>query len=168
MADPSTRQRERGSGHLFLRGRTWWIQYNRRGRVFRETTRSTKRTVAERKLRRRLGEIHVGEFVGPRAERVRYEELAADLLNYYVTNGKKSLVRPKSGEPYVADEPHLQKFFAGYRALYPRTSTDRQLRVHRDWIACARGTAGYTPQVASRFWRFGPTPMRHLRFTCWI
>jgi integrase len=45
--------------------------------------------------------------VSPKTERVRYEELAADLLNHY----------KKDGSIYVPAEPHLRKFFAGWRAV---------------------------------------------------
>lgn len=118
-------RRNRGEGHLFQRGRFWWIQYSHHRRLHRESSRSTNRTVAERKLRRRLAEIHVGEFIGPKAERIRYEELAAELVNYYLTTGKKSLVRPKKAgaKPYVGGQLHLDKFFKGYRAV--DITTDR-------------------------------------------
>lgn len=119
---PPTR-RERGRGHLFQRGKVWWLQYMHRGRVHRESGRTTKRTIAERKLRRRLGELHSTEFLGPKVERVRYEDLAADLLNYYVTNGRKSVVRTKAGNTYIPCEPHLREHFSGYRAV--EITTDR-------------------------------------------
>ncbi|MFQ5695241.1 MAG: tyrosine-type recombinase/integrase [Terriglobia bacterium] len=140
VTKPTPPRRERGAGHLFLRGRTWWLQYMQRGRVYRESSRSTKRSVAERKLRRRLGEIHVGEFLGPRAERVRYDELAADFLNYYIVNRKKSLVQPRHGKPYVAGESHLRHFFAGYRAV--EITTDR-VREYVRWRQ-ERGAANAT------------------------
>jgi site-specific recombinase XerD len=138
--EPAQARRERGSGHLRLRGHIWWIQYRHRGRTHRESSGSTKRTVAERKLRRRLGEIQVGEFVGPSAERIRYQELAADLLNYYITNGKKSLVRPKNGQPHVAGEPHLRRFFSGYRALEITTDRIREYVRQRQEAGAANAT----------------------------
>ena len=116
-------RRERGTGHLFLRGKVWWIQYMHRGRVHRESSHTTKRTVAERKLRRRLGELQYTEFLGPKVERVRYEDLAADLLQYYLANGKKCVERTKDGRVYIGSENHLRKAFSGYRAI--EISTDR-------------------------------------------
>ena len=85
--------------------------------MIRETARTDKRAVAERKLKRRVAEMHTGEFLGPKADRVRYEDLAAALLEHYQINGKKSVVYPKNGTPYIPAEPHLGRSFSGYRAL---------------------------------------------------
>lgn len=132
-------KKRRGDGRIYLRGQVWWIQYSQRGRPFRESSFSTKRMVAERKLRHRLAEIQIGEFVGPKAERVTYEELATDLLNHYVTNGKKSLVRHKGGV-YVPGEPHLGKAFAGWRAIGITTSKIREFVRKRQEEEASNGT----------------------------
>jgi hypothetical protein len=57
--------RERGQGRIYLRGRIWWVSYSHRGRKFRESSGSAVRADALRLLRRRLGELGVGRFVGP-------------------------------------------------------------------------------------------------------
>lgn len=133
-------ERKRGDGRIYLRGQIWWIQYSHRGRTHRESSRSTKRMVAERRLKRRLGEISVGEFIGPKAERIRYEELAADLFNYYITNAKKSLVRTKDGKAYVPGEPYLRKFFAGCRAVDITTDRVREFMRKRQEEDASNGT----------------------------
>ncbi len=108
-------KRERGTGHLRLRGKTWWVQYVHRGRVIRESARTTKRVVAERFLRKRLAETETGSLVSPKAEKLRYENLAADLLNHYVTNGSRSLSQDRNGNTYYSPELHLHRYFSGYR-----------------------------------------------------
>jgi len=42
-------------------------------------------------LKKRLGEIALGRFIGPDAERVTIRELAEDYLNNYRVNARKSL-----------------------------------------------------------------------------
>ncbi len=70
---------------------TWWIKYYQGGRAVRESTGTTKETVARRVLRTREGDVERGIPVNPRMGRVTFEEAATDLLNDYSTNGKKSL-----------------------------------------------------------------------------
>lgn len=80
----------RGDGRLYQRGRIWWIQYCHRGHVFRESARSEDERVARRLLRKRLGELTVGVFLGPKAERTTFEDLAKEIENDYRINGRKS------------------------------------------------------------------------------
>jgi hypothetical protein len=74
----------------------WWIKYYRHGIPIRENSHSRKKGVAGRLLQRRLGEIQAGVFVGPAAERLRYEELktAEGALNS--VGGGAAVLRPDS------------------------------------------------------------------------
>jgi integrase len=76
---------------VYLRGAVYWIKYYRNGKAYRESSGSKKESDACKLLKRRLGEITLGRFVGPDAERVTIRELAADYLNDYRVNGRKSL-----------------------------------------------------------------------------
>jgi hypothetical protein len=67
-------KRDRGEGRVFLRGKTWWIQYGHRGQDYRESSKSGERKVAVRLLRARLSEIHAGKHA-PASERVDLGEL---------------------------------------------------------------------------------------------
>jgi hypothetical protein len=69
----------------------WWIKYSRDGKPYAETSGSTKERDARKLLKKRLGEIASGRFVGPDAEKVKVRELAEDYLNDYRVNGRKSL-----------------------------------------------------------------------------
>jgi hypothetical protein len=68
-------------GSIYRRGRLWWVKYYRNGKSFRESSRSSKRSDAKRLLRKREGEVSTGSFFGLTMERMRFEELARDLLN---------------------------------------------------------------------------------------
>ena len=70
-------RRERGSGRVWKTSRIWWIQfYDSSGRQRRESSRSDKKMVAERLLRRRLGEKEAGLLPSPKAAKVLVEDLA--------------------------------------------------------------------------------------------
>jgi len=47
-------------GTIYKRGNTWWIQYYRKGKPFRESAQSAKEADARRLLRKREGEIARG------------------------------------------------------------------------------------------------------------
>ncbi len=74
----------------------WWLKYRRNGQVFRESSESTDRQDAERLLKRRLGEIATGKFGGLGPERIRFAELAAEVIEDYRVNGKSSIKDVKS------------------------------------------------------------------------
>ena len=85
-------------GHLYKRKRkdrkgrvhespVWWIQYYKNGRKFRESSRSTKRSDAEKLLKLREGMIARGIFVRPNIERIKFDELVEDLEVDYRVNG---------------------------------------------------------------------------------
>lgn len=60
----------RGNGSIFKRGDVDWIKYYRNGTAYRESSRSNKEADARGLLKKRMGEISLGRFIGPDAERV--------------------------------------------------------------------------------------------------
>ena len=80
-------------GSIYKRGNTYWIQYYRNGKPLRETTKSTKEADAKRLLKKREGEISEGKLPGIYFDRVKFDELAEDLIRDYRLNGKKSIDR---------------------------------------------------------------------------
>ena len=82
-----------GSGRVYQRGNVWWIQYGHRGRTYRESSGSAKKGVATALLKKRLGEIGNGMFVGSDAEKVTLEDLSKILLDDYRVNGQRSIER---------------------------------------------------------------------------
>ena len=107
------RPRLRSGGH----SRIWWCKYYVNGRPIRESTGMEKATEAKRFLKEREGRAATGQPILPRADRIRYDEVAADLRRYYQTTGKR---RIKEAETRLR---RLDKFFAGYRiaAIAPST-----------------------------------------------
>ena len=95
----------------------WWIKYYRAGKPYRESTHTGKESDAKRLLKAREGAIVENRFFGLRVEKIRFEELAQDLVNDYKVNDKKSLDRV---ERSIA---HLKTFFEGVRAI--DITTDR-------------------------------------------
>ena len=72
----------------------WWVYYHHRGRLYRESSNSTKRGDATQLLRKRLAEVGQGRVIGPQAEKTTFEELAEMLVNdYQPENSRKSTHR---------------------------------------------------------------------------
>jgi integrase len=97
---------------LYRRGNVWWCKYYVNGRPVRESTKTEKETAAKRILDDRRGRVATGQPILPRADRVRYDELAADLMEFYRTTGRwKNLdgVEDRLGR--------LATFFKGHRAM---------------------------------------------------
>ncbi|MGE5113256.1 MAG: tyrosine-type recombinase/integrase [Acidobacteriaceae bacterium] len=122
-------------GSIYKRGRLWWVKYYRNGKPFRESSKSPSRSGARRLLQKREGEIGTGSFLGPTTERVRFEELARDLLNEYQANGRKSLVWARR-----RIERHLTPFFGGLRAIDITTDRVRAYSVRRQERGASSGT----------------------------
>jgi integrase len=108
------RRRARGSGHVYERGGTLWIQYRVGGRRFRESAHTDKWTVAGDLLHRRITEAQDGIV---RPGRIAYESLRDALYSDYLTRGHKSLLTRADGTRFICTvSPALDDFFADYRA----------------------------------------------------
>jgi integrase len=97
----------------------WWVKYGCRrtcGKpecpgVHAESTHSDNRRVAEKLLRKRLGEIGLGKLITPDVERTSFEDLAQMIVADYEANGRKSLKRAQ------ISLGHLRETFGSSRAL---------------------------------------------------
>ncbi len=74
----------RGMGSLYRRGKTWWVQYSFRGRLYRESSRSQVRAVAVRLLRMRQAEMARGRLAAPDAEKVTFDDLVELIRADYI------------------------------------------------------------------------------------
>ena len=81
------RPKLRGGG----RSRIWWCKYYVNGRPIRESTGMEKKTEARRILNEREGRAAAGRPILPRVDRIRYEEIAADLRQHYEATGTRNL-----------------------------------------------------------------------------
>jgi len=119
------RKHKRPDGTI-TEGATWWIKYYRCGVPMRESSGSEKEGVAKSLLRQREADIDRGVPITPRTNRVTFDELAADVVNDYKVNGKRSLV---DVERHL--DTHLKPFFGGKRAMNITTVAVRGYIVKR-------------------------------------
>lgn len=82
-------------------GRIWWCKYYVNGRPVRESTGTDRETEARR--------VATGQPILPRIDRIRYEEIAADLWQHYRAMGIRNL------REFAYRVKHLDRFFAGRR-----------------------------------------------------
>jgi integrase len=112
----------------------WWIKYYRDGKPIRESSESEKITVARDLLKDREGDIVKGVPVSPKVNRVRFNELAADMVVDYKVNGKRSLdvleMRLKR---------HILPFFATRRAFSITTADINRFVLVRQEAGASNG-----------------------------
>ncbi|MBA2485855.1 MAG: hypothetical protein H0V35_07115 [Nitrospira sp.] len=80
-------------GRIYLRGKTWWLQYSFNGRDVRESSGSTRRTDAEKILTRRLVGKDQGTLAETTLKRFHFSDLQAGIEAEYVLNRRASLDR---------------------------------------------------------------------------
>ena len=108
------KERQRGMGSVYQRAGVYWIKYYAGGHPFRESTGLRDKAgakAAKDLLKKRLGEMGIGAFIGPAAEKVTFDELGALVSADYKANGRKSLWRAEMAMKRLAEH------FAGMRAL---------------------------------------------------
>jgi integrase len=98
-------------GSIYKRGKIYWIKYYRNGKPYRESSESKKEADAKRLLKKREGEIAQGKLPGIYFEKVKFDELAEDLLTDYRINKKKSFKRAENSVG------HLKTLFEGIRVV---------------------------------------------------
>src|SRR5688572_2253932 len=76
---------------LYQRGTIWWMKYYVNGHPVRESTCTDRLTDAKRMLDERKGRAAVGLAMPRRVDRIRYEDIAADLRTHYQTTGSRDL-----------------------------------------------------------------------------
>jgi integrase len=102
----------RGSGSVYLRGKTYWVAYyTPDGKQVCESAKTKDKAEARRILKARQGQIAEGRYLGPSADKVTFEELAEGLFNDYKANGKRSLNMAE-----LRVRKHLMPFFGGKTA----------------------------------------------------
>jgi integrase len=90
-------------------GRIWWTKVYVNGRRVCQSTETADERKARRILTAREGQVAAGLPVLPRAERVKYDEAAADLRQHYRTTGSRDLTEVEKRLK------HLDGFFTGRR-----------------------------------------------------
>jgi len=131
-------QRKRGTGRLWLKGSTWWIQYYFNGAQRRESTHSDDEKKAQKLLTKRLGEAAAGIHQEP--QRLTYEDLREAYMQDQVNNSMKQLRWSKDGKPRLDPVTRLDGFFKGYRASAIDTDLIRKFIAVEQDKGLANGT----------------------------
>ena len=121
-------------GHIYKRGRIYWVKYYRDGKSFRESSGSPKESDAKRLIRLREGDIARGIPVTPRMDRVKFDEMAEAVFDDYRINGRRSLKDVK-----MRFNRHLLPFFGGRRAASITTSDVQRFIVSRKEAGATNG-----------------------------
>ena len=104
----------------------WWIKYQVRGRPVCVTSGSVKKEDAKKLLRQREHLVDSGAAVTAHQNRVTFADAAADLINDYITNQRRSLRAVQ-----IRLTKHLTPYF-GHRRLMTITTVDaRAYTAHR-------------------------------------
>src|SRR5262245_55441114 len=104
-------------GQLYQRGRVWWVKYYRDGRPVRESTGvaggigKAPPQAVKTFLKQREGRVADGSPVLPRVDRIRYEEIEADLKQHYEATRSRDL------KEYKRRVAHLSAAFDGRRVM---------------------------------------------------
>lgn len=77
-------------GSIYRRGSILWLKYYQGGRAIRESSGTGNRAAAVRMLKNREGDVAKEIPIEPQVGRITFDEAAADLLNDYKTNKRKS------------------------------------------------------------------------------
>ena len=121
-------------GSIYKRGHVYWIKYYRSGQSFRESSKSDRKSDAVRLLHLREGHLAEGRPFSPRALRLRFEDLAADVRNDYASRGLRTTRRVNE---LLA---HLSRTFAGWQASEITTDAIRAYIASRQQEGAANGT----------------------------
>jgi len=80
-------------GRIFQRGTIWWVQYFYNEKDRRESTRSTKREIAEKLLTKRMAAKDAGTLQESSIKPMRFADLRAKIEGEYQLNQRPSLDR---------------------------------------------------------------------------
>ena len=119
----------------------------REGRPFYESTETEDKTEAKRKLKKREGEVALGQHYGPQVDRTRFEDLVVGIEQDYAMNERKTSRRLKE---YVT---HLSRFFEHMRASAITTDKVKTYITQRQDVGAANGTINRELGVLKRMFR---------------
>lgn len=110
------------------------MKYYRDGRPVYESTGTTEKREAQRKLNERLGQVATGIHPGPHVERTAFEELVAGIRQDYAINKWRSAQRLNE---YIQ---HLTRHFQRLRASGITTDRIQQYILERQQEGAMNGT----------------------------
>jgi hypothetical protein len=167
-----TRKHLPGLGSIYLRGRTWHVEYWRNNVQHRESSHSDQERKAIKLLRQRRDEMARDEFIRPKANKVTMKDLFdAVVADYARRDNRSSHTLAHRLKP-------LRKFFDNIRAAEvtermlerykaerlaagrTKATTNRELAViRRAYKLATRGKDKLVSPTVSRPWRCTPRTM---------
>ena len=126
----------------------WWIKYRKNGQVFRESAKSDKYADAERLLKVRVGDIATGKFAGLGPERIRFLDLAEEVVTDYRQNERSSL-----GHVERRLHKHLLPAFGAVRAADFSTTHVKRYIEQRRTEGAANSTVNRELAIIKRAFR---------------
>ena len=134
------------------RSSIWWAKYYVNGRPMRESTgvagdTETPPGEARRFLKAREGAVATGAPILPRADRIRFEEIAEDLRQHYASTGERGT------EEAGYRLKHLEEFFRGRRVASIGASDIARYAVERQAAGASNGTINRELGVLGRMLR---------------
>jgi hypothetical protein len=132
-----------------LRGRFWWITYSNNGEKVCESSGSDKEADARKLLKRRMGEIVTGIFIGPDAEKVTVAELADDVVIDYRVNEQDSL------DKAIRSANRIKEFFGNAKAHSLKGGQIKRFTAARQAEGAANGSVNRELAFLKRAYHLG-------------
>jgi len=142
-------RRKRGDGGVYLRGRIWWVTYSNNGEKVCESSGSDKEAEARKLLKKRMGEIVSGHFIGPDAERVTVGELADDVETDYRVEKQDSL------DKAIRSANRIKEFFGNTKAHALKGDSIKRFIAHRQTEGAANATINRELAFLKRAYNLG-------------
>lgn len=133
-------------GTLYKRGKIWWVQYYRRGKLFRESSRSPLKSIAAAMLKIREGDAAAGRPITLHAEKTTFEDLVQLHRQDLTINGKETW----RADHYIA---HLTRSFADLVATEITTPRINEYILKRKGEGAANGTINRELRGLGRMFR---------------
>jgi integrase len=113
----------------------WWIKYQVNGRPKCVSSGSERKADAQRLLRQREHLVDTGAPAAVHAAKITFEDAAADLINDYLTNQRRSLRTAR-----IRITKHLTPYFQHRRLASITTADARAYVVHRQAARASNAT----------------------------
>jgi hypothetical protein len=139
---------------VYLRGRIWWVTYSNNGEKVCESSGSEKEAEARKLLKKRMGEIVTGHFIGPDAEKVTVAELADDVVTDYKVNAQDSLDKAERSAK------RIKGFFVNARAHAVKGDSIKKFIAQRQAEGAANATINRELAFLKRAYNLGTRPRR--------
>lgn len=139
----------KGMGSLYLRGKTWWMTFNRNGKQFRVSSGTDNKSIAKGKLKLEIQKAMSSSFIPPDKRKITIADLVTDLLAHFERVGKTAF----KADCKARWESRLRSTFQNMKCPDLGTAA---MNVYRDtWVSAGKShaTVNRDLQVLRRAYR---------------